>query len=206
MSLWRQLTRGLRVLANRAAADEDLSDEVRHYMEQAAAANVERGLSPSAARRAAQLELGNATAVREQMRAYGWENIVATALADIRFALRRLRSNPGFTIVATLTLALGVGASTAIFSAVNPILFEPLPYPRADRLVSLWDQGSDGAPLAVTFGTYSELVRAVGRREIVAADDHWGRATGALRRSASERDVLPHARCSASLRTGFRRR
>ena len=78
MSFWRQLTRGVRVLANRAAADQDLSDEVRHYLEQAAAANVERGLSPSAARRAAQLEIGNATAVREQMRAYGWENVVAT--------------------------------------------------------------------------------------------------------------------------------
>lgn len=173
MSFWRQLTRGVRVLANRAAADQDLSDEVRHYLEQAAAANVERGLSPSAARRAAQLEIGNATAVREQMRAYGWENRVATALADIRFALRRLRSNPGFTIVATLTLALGVGASTAIFSAVNPILFEPLPYPRADRLVSLWDRGSDGAPLAVTFGTYGELAARAHSFERLAVARSW---------------------------------
>ena len=83
-------------------------------------------------------------------------------------------------------MALGVGASTAIFSAVNPILFEPLPYPRADRLVSLWDRARDGAPLAVTFGTYRELAarahsfERLAVCEIVAADDHWGRATGAL--------------------------
>ena len=74
MSLWRQLTRGLRALANRRAADRDVDDEVQHYFDQAVAALMAGGLSPEAARRAARLEMGSTTAVREQVRSYGWES------------------------------------------------------------------------------------------------------------------------------------
>jgi putative ABC transport system permease protein len=76
---------------------------------------------------------------------------------DIRFGLRMLGKSAGFTLVAVFTLALGVGATTAIFSAVNPILFESLPYPQPRSIVSLWDFANDGSPLAVTFGNYREL-------------------------------------------------
>ncbi|HKE31463.1 MAG TPA: permease prefix domain 1-containing protein, partial [Candidatus Angelobacter sp.] len=76
MSLWRQLMRGLRVLGNRRAADQDVSDEVQHYFEETTAAFEAKGMSPEAARRAAQLEVGNTTIMREQVRAYGWENLV----------------------------------------------------------------------------------------------------------------------------------
>jgi putative ABC transport system permease protein len=77
---------------------------------------------------------------------------------DLRFGTRMLWKNPGFTVVAVFTLALGIGASTAIFSAVNPILFEPLPYPNADRVTMIWDFGNDASRLYVTFGTYRELL------------------------------------------------
>src|SRR5262245_46955990 len=77
---------------------------------------------------------------------------------DLRFGLRMLLKNPGFTLIAALTLALGIGASTAIFSAVNPILFEPLPYPHADRVAMIWYAGADGSRGAQAFGTYRELV------------------------------------------------
>ena len=77
---------------------------------------------------------------------------------DLRYGARMLWKNPGFTVVAALTLALGIGASTAIFSAVNPVLFESLPYPNADRLVMISDHGPDGARQDVTFGTFRELV------------------------------------------------
>src|SRR6476619_7284418 len=77
---------------------------------------------------------------------------------DLRFGIRMLLKKPGFTLIAVLTLALGIGASTAIFSAVNPILFEPLPYPHADRITMVWDKRDDGVRDEVTFGTYRELV------------------------------------------------
>ncbi len=78
------------------------------------------------------------------MRGYGWENAIDTVLGDLRYALRRLRSAPGFTIITVLTLAVGIGATTAIFGAVNPILFEPLPYPDPGRLVMVSDRDEAG--------------------------------------------------------------
>src|SRR5919202_275891 len=149
MSLWRQLTRGLRALARRDAADREIDDEVQHYLEQAAATYRARGLPPEDARRAAVLDLGNVTVAREQVRSYGWEAAVESLLADLRYAARRLRGNPGFAPVAALTLALGTGATTAIFSAVNPILLEPLPYPHAERILTISDVSGDGQPLDV---------------------------------------------------------
>jgi putative ABC transport system permease protein len=173
VSISRQFARGLRVLTRRRAADQDVADEVEHYFDQTTAAHIARGLSPEQARRAARLEIGNATIVREQVRAYGWENAIDGSIADLRYAARRLRKNPGFTAVSVLTLALGIGASTAIFSAVNPILFEPLPYPHAARLVTVWDHGSDDAPLAITFGSYRELAARARSFEGLAVASPW---------------------------------
>jgi len=76
---------------------------------------------------------------------------------DLRYGVRMLLKQPGFTLIAVFTLALGIGASTAIFSAVNPILFEPLPYPHAGQVTMIWDFGPDGSRVEVTFGTYREL-------------------------------------------------
>lgn len=157
MRLWRQLTRGMRGLVHRSRLDEEERDEVRHYLEEAAAAHRAAGLAPEAADRAARLELGGSAQVTEQLREYGWEVWFEGLWADLCFGARRLRTEPGFTLVTVLTLAVGLGASTAIFSVVNPILFQPLPYPEPHRVVSLWDFGSDHARLEVTYGTYNEL-------------------------------------------------
>ncbi len=73
----------------------------------------------------------------EQVRGYGWENTIDTWFSDLRYAARRLRANPGFTAVSILTLALGIGASTAIFSVIEGVLLKPLPYPHSGRLVAL---------------------------------------------------------------------
>ena len=78
---------------------------------------------------------------------------------DLRYGSRMLLKRPGFTLTAIFTVSLGVGASTAIFSAVNPILFESLPYPEARKLMMMWDHGPDGARQEVTFGTYREIVQ-----------------------------------------------
>ena len=116
-----------------------------------------RGMPEADARRAAQLEIGNMTVAREQVRSYGWENVVFTGVADVRYGLRRLRRSPGFTAVSVITLAVGIGASTAIFSAVNPVLFRALPYPGADRLAVVTDRANDGSRVDVAFGNYREL-------------------------------------------------
>ncbi len=137
MSVWRQFTRGVRVLFNRGTTDREVADEVANYLDEAAAALIARGLSPEDARRAARLELGNATAVREQVRAYGWENGIDTLFADLRYAGRRLHGNPGFTAVSVFTLALGIGASAAIFSVIEGVLLKPLPYPHSEQIVEL---------------------------------------------------------------------
>src|SRR5437763_8249494 len=157
MSIWRQVTRGVRALVHRSTTDREIADEVEHYFELSAAEFARRGLSPADARRAAQLQMGNSTVVREHVRAYGWEQIVETFLGDLRYALRRLRRSPGFTAVAVLTLSLGIGATTAMFSAIKPILLDPLPYRDASRLVALRDNGAGGPRGDVAYGTFREV-------------------------------------------------
>lgn len=182
MSLWRQLSRGLQALLRRSAVDREIDEELEHYLEEATAAHRDRGLSPQEARGAARAEVGNPLGVREEIRGYGWENAVEALVADLRYAVRRLRKDPGFTAVTVLTLALGIGATTAVFSAVRPILFEPLPYPAADRLTTVWEVGGDGARIAGTFGMYRELALRTRSFEGLAAFKPWQPAlTGADR-------------------------
>ncbi|HEY1306359.1 MAG TPA: ABC transporter permease [Vicinamibacterales bacterium] len=137
MSFWRQMTRGLRSLLNRSTADREIADEVEHYFDEAAAALQSRGLSPEEARRAVRSQFGPARSVQDRVRAYGWENVVDTVGADLRYGARQLYRRPAFTLAAVLTLALSIGATTAIFSVVYSVLIKPLPYPNADALVSI---------------------------------------------------------------------
>jgi putative ABC transport system permease protein len=173
MSLRRHVTRGLRSLVHRDAADADIAEELRYYFDQAVATYATRGYTPAEARRAAQLEVGNMTAAHEQARSYGWEAVVETILADVRYAFRRLRAAPGFTLVSVLTLALGLGATTAIFSAVYPILFEPLPYPQGNRIVTIWYAANDGSRTMPAFGNYLELAARSKSFEAIAAAAPW---------------------------------
>lgn len=172
MSLWRQLTHGLGSLINRSRTDQAITDEVEQYFEEATAAWIARGLSVEDAKRAARLESGNTTTVQEQVRSYGWENAFRTIAADLRYATRQLRSNAGFTVVSVLTLALGIGASTAILSVVNPILFEPLPYPHPGRILMIWNT-SHGARSEIAFGTYRELAERNRSFAAVAVFEPW---------------------------------
>jgi hypothetical protein len=115
MSLWRQIARGLRVLTNRSAADRELADEVKHYLDEACASYEARGLSAEAARREARLQVGSAIGLREEVRRHGWENIVSALADDLRYAFRGLSGAPAFTAVVVVTLSLGIGATSAIF-------------------------------------------------------------------------------------------
>ena len=92
---------------------------------------------------------------------------------DVRYALRQLRKSPGFTCAAIVILGLGIGATTAIFSALNPILFEPLPYPHASRIMMIWDTGDDGERIPQTFHTYQEVAERSRSFEAVAVMKAW---------------------------------
>jgi putative ABC transport system permease protein len=172
MSFWRQLTRGLGGLLHRNARDREIDEEVRHYFEEVAADYRKRGLSDEDARRAARRECGIPEAAREKMRTYGWENALRTFVGDLRFAGRQLRRNPGFTTVSIVTLGLGIGAGTAIFSAVNPILFKPLPYPHPDRILMVWNTWQ-GSRSEVAFGTWVELSQRSRSFESTAIFEPW---------------------------------
>ena len=173
VSLWRGLIRGFRTLVNGGGADREVDEEIAHFVEQETAERVAAGDTPDDARRAARLSMGGELRVREDVRGSGWEHALETVLADLRYALRRLRGEPGFSLSSILLLGLGIGATTAIFSTVHPVLFDPLPYPGADRLAMVWETGEDGEWLDGTFGMYRELQARARTLEALAAIRPW---------------------------------
>jgi len=118
--------------------DRECSEEIQAYLEMVTEAKLRQGLSPQEARRNALLELGGVEQVEERVREIRMGRFIETAWRDVRLGVRTLVHSPIFTIVTVLSLALGIGANTAIFSVVNGLLLRPLPYPEAEQIVHVW--------------------------------------------------------------------
>lgn len=141
MSLLRNLASGIRSLFRKEQVDRELDEELRTYQEMAAEEKMKDGLSRAEAFRAVRLERGNLEVTKEIIRSGGWESLFDRWREDVRFALRMLGKSRGFTAVSVLTLAIGIGANTAVFSLTNQILLRDLPVPHAERLVILRSPG-----------------------------------------------------------------
>jgi putative ABC transport system permease protein len=142
--------------------DRELDAELRHHLDLLVKAKMRGGLTPAEARREARLEFGGLEQVKQDCRESRGTVLVTTFLQDLHFAARQIRKHPGFATVTILTLGLGIGAATAIFSVFNTTLLRPLPYANPDRLVILWStmpQFGFSGPGALTDPVYAQWER-----------------------------------------------
>ena len=189
MALWRPLARGLRVLTRRAAADREIDDELRHWIDEATAQHVARGLDPRTARRAALAEIGPPTLVRERVRDHGWEQWVTSWLQDLRLAGRTLRQTPLFTAIVVLVVALGTGAVSTVFSAMNALLLRPVPgVGNPAGVVTLLPARRDGGT-SEQIG-YARYLHLRDHARTVAGIGAWGRTAMTISTGGAGRAVL----------------
>ena len=142
MRWFSRLTSLFRNLAHKQENEQELDQEVSSYLDLLTEEKIRSGMAPEAARRAAKLELGGVEQVKEQVRDARAGVWIETVLQDLRYGVRVLRNNPGFSALVILTLALGIGANTAIFSVVYGVLLRPLPYGHGPQLVVLHQQST----------------------------------------------------------------
>jgi predicted permease len=139
---------GLKWLFDRRRRYDDLFVSIQEHIEERTEELMEEGVSRGQAEQTARREFGNVTLLRERGREEWQWSRVESILADIKFAFRRLRKSPGFAVTVILTLGIGIGANTTVFSVVDGVLLKPLPYPDSDRLVALWLDAPGAAGLA----------------------------------------------------------
>lgn len=156
-------------LTGRGKISGDLAEEIQAHLEMDAADREERGLSPGEARLAARRHFGNPVRVAEKARdTWGFPSF-ESLLQDIRYALRAMRKTPALTLVIILTLALGIGVNTAIFSVLNTVVLKPLPYPAGERMIWLGESTGKASGISVTWVNYQNWLRGNHTLEDMAA-------------------------------------
>ena len=151
---WKDYVLRLRALLFRRRMDEELQEELLFHIEMQARKNRGHEPDPSEAKRQARLQFGGVVRAMEECREVRGISSIEILAKDLRFAFRMLRKSSSFSLIVVLTLGLGIGANTAIFSLVNGILLRPLPYQNPDRLTMVWEKSRDGSPDNVGYATY----------------------------------------------------
>ncbi|HYN83898.1 MAG TPA: ABC transporter permease [Pyrinomonadaceae bacterium] len=188
------MKRRWRALARRSEAEAELDEELRFHLEKEIQQNVERGMSQDEARRVALVRFGGVEKTKEECRDVRGVRVLDELAQDLRFGLRLLSKKPGFTAVAVLTLALGVGANTAIFSVVNALILRPLPLPEAESLVLLFEQSKkSGALSSVSYPNFKDYREGMSTLEAAATF----RLSGATLTGTGEPERLQAARVSS---------
>jgi putative ABC transport system permease protein len=136
----KELLRSVRSIFRRGREEQQLSEELQFHLERQIEQNLAAGMAPEEARYAALRLFGGVQQIREECRDMRGVNLIENLIQDLRYGLRMLRANPGFTAVAVITLALGIGANTAIFSVADALLWKPLALPELDRLVMVMER------------------------------------------------------------------
>jgi predicted permease len=167
MGALQSFTSGLKALFGRERRNAELDEELRDYLHAAMQDKMQRGMDREDALRAARMDLGSRDAVKENVWSGGWESMVDNFWQDLRYSVRMLMKSPGFTLVAVASLALGIGANTAIFTLVNDLLFKSLPVRDPQQLLSFGKafgggsvDGIGAGPLDIfTYDFYQRLQR-----------------------------------------------
>ncbi|MGA8233924.1 MAG: permease prefix domain 1-containing protein, partial [Candidatus Acidiferrales bacterium] len=149
----------LRNLLASGRGDVDLDQEVRSHLELLTDENIRAGMPTAEAQRAARIELGGIEQVKEHVREARVGNWIQCVISDCRYGVRQLRKNPLFTTVAILTLALGIGANTALFSVVNGVLLNPLPYQHPERLVAVFTRNAEFEHSSISYPNFLDWRR-----------------------------------------------
>lgn len=156
MRLGKQLRLGIRSIVRRARMDRELEEELHYHLELQIEEYIAAGLSPDDARREALQSMEGVQQKKEECRDMRSTAFIEHFLKDAGYALRMMRRSPGFTAIVVLTLALGIGANTAIFSLIDRLLVRPFPWPEPDRLVTIGEVNSHGGDMSVSWLDFTD--------------------------------------------------
>ena len=163
----------LRSLFRHNQVEQDLADELQYHLDQKTQEFVASGLTNEEARRKARREFGGIEQSKESCREARRVSYIQDLVQDLGFGLRMLRNSPAFALVAILTLALGIGANTAMFSVVHGVLLRPLPFPKQDQLMMLWEKNDDGTRSNTSWATFMDWGRLNHSFIGIAAVSYW---------------------------------